>query len=492
MRVSSKLLLSYLIIIGLVGAMLAIMMPRIVTRVLVEENKQALRDQAEGLARHLQTELQRGNQDALRGPLATSLLLNRLQGLLLSEQVVVVDREGTVVGVGNRAYQALLGRPFPRPQLIRETLRSGTTVSVADAPVVTRGDRKALGEIPLVAATAAIRSGKGELLGAVVAMRPVDEVRTASAQVARGLLIWVAGALLVCLVASAVVSQSIVRRLKRLGQAARTMAEGDLTVRVPVEGRDEVAELGAHFNHMAERNEALVAGLQKSESARRELVAAVSHELRTPITSIQGFAEALRDQVVRDPQQQARYLNIIAEESSRLARLIDDLFEVAKLEAGQGDFRFESLPLQGWLTAFSDRFRPRVAEHGLQLAVQLDPRVAGSQVLADPGRLDQALANLVQNATRFAPAGTAITVRVEPHSTGVRVAVHNLGPAIAPEEQQRLFHRFYQGKQGRPHKGAGLGLAIVKGIVEAHGGQVGVSSDEIAGTTFWFTLRSTA
>lgn len=496
MRVSSKLLLSYAIMIALIGLLLSILLPGVVSRKLVAENVNTLSEQAIVVANHIG----RYNLDSASGISDLHGQLTPVVELLTTVRLVVVDARGIVVAIDtpNGKHTGLLGislqKPFRRTELISDALAGRPTTHVDKLPGLLLArlfrSKAATPEIPLVVASVPIRNAQDKVVGAVVAIEPVSEVAAISKSVVRSIVVWIAAALLVGMIASGLVSQDLVQRLRRLGRAARTMAEGDLSVRVSLSGHDEVAELGTHFNHMAERNEALVDGLKKSETLRRELVASVSHELRTPITSIQGFAEALHDGVVTDPEQSARYLAIIAEESGRLARLIDDLFEVSKLEAGQGEFRFVTLQVAPWLEKFAERTRPRLEAAGLRVRVHLPAAAADVQVLADPGRLDQVLNNLVNNAARFAPQGSAIEVLGQPEASGrLRIAVHNDGPPISPEDQSRLFDRFYQGKQGRPHKGAGLGLAVVKGIIDAHGGKVGVQSAAGEGTTFWFTLR---
>jgi signal transduction histidine kinase len=215
----------------------------------------------------------------------------------------------------------------------------------------------------------------------------------------------------------------------------------------------------------------------------------VSHEVRTPLTSIQGFAEALRDGIVRDEERRQRYYEIIAAESARLSRLTTDLFDVAKLEAGQAEIQFQPVDLESWLGSAAEGLQAIATDQDLQVALVLDPALEGASVWGDRDRLQQVLGNLTANALRFAPAGTTVTISARPFGERVRIAVSDQGPGLTAEEQTKVFERFYQGQQGRAHKGAGLGLAIAKSLVEAHGGQIGVESRPGHGAIFWFELQ---
>jgi two-component system sensor histidine kinase ResE len=215
----------------------------------------------------------------------------------------------------------------------------------------------------------------------------------------------------------------------------------------------------------------------------------VSHEVRTPLTSIQGFAEALRDGVVRDDDRRQRYYEIIAAESARLARLSSDLFDVAKIEAGQAEIQFQPVGLADWLGAHAEGLQAIAVDQDVQVHLSIEQGLVDTAVWGDRDRLQQVLGNLTANALRFAPSGSTLTISAAPAGKQVRVSVTDQGPGLSAVEQQKVFERFYQGNQARPHKGAGVGLAIAKSLVEAHGGQIGVESRPGDGATFWFELQ---
>lgn len=296
--------------------------------------------------------------------------------------------------------------------------------------------------------------------------------------------------LALALVVSGWLSRNLVERLASTGAAARALAEGDLTQRAPVKGQDEITDVAGHFNHMAERIETLVDGLRKSEGLRKELLVTVSHELRTPMTSIAGFAEALRDGLVREEPQRQRYYAILANEAARLIRLINDVFDVAKLEAGQLEIRLQELPVAEWLVEAAESFSPTAETAGAHLELVLPPEAERARVYGDRDRLDQVLGNLLSNAFRFTPAGAPVQIRARVDQEDLVVEVADQGPGIESAEADRVFDRFYQGaNRGKGSTGAGLGLAIVKSLVEAHGGRVGVETAPGQGATFWFRLK---
>ncbi|MHB8928723.1 MAG: ATP-binding protein [Bacillota bacterium] len=232
--------------------------------------------------------------------------------------------------------------------------------------------------------------------------------------------------------------------------------------------------------------------LKEVEQARREFVSNISHELRTPVTTLRGFVEAMRDGVVGGPDERERYLGIMTEEIGRLSRLIEDLFQFSKLEAGKMDYRFEGLDPVRLVDRVTDKVRPRLEREGLDLEVKL---ADGEYplVVADSDRFEQVFFNLISNAVRFTPTGGRVTVSATIDDGGKRVvfAVTDTGTGIPAADLPYIFERFYKAKTaaGRRAGGTGLGLAIVRHIVHDHGGEVWVESEEGKGSKFSFALR---
>lgn len=263
--------------------------------------------------------------------------------------------------------------------------------------------------------------------------------------------------------------------------AAHRMAAGDLGVRVPEprhHEHDELAELSRSINTMAEN-------LERSRGHERQFLMSVSHDLRTPMTAIQGYAEALADGAV-EPAQAAE---VIGAQAKRLDRLVADLLLLARLEGQSFTLDVRPTDVAGATREFAQAFTPRAASLGVALAVDAPaPLVA----LVDPDRLGQVVANLVENALKF--ARSRVDVRVAPVEGWVELAVADDGPGIAPEDLPHVFERLYVAKH-RPtpkESGSGLGLAIVRDLTTAMGGHVAARSprrDGRAGTEMLVALR---
>ena len=251
--------------------------------------------------------------------------------------------------------------------------------------------------------------------------------------------------------------------LRRLAAAARDLGAGNLSTRVRVEGDDEVAEVGTAFNEMAE-------DLERGQAEQRAFLASVGHELKTPLTAVQGYTEALLDGTVTDPQARQRTLGRIHAETLRLARLVQDLLDLARLGRGQ----FEVRPVDADVGAVLREAAAAAADRAATKDVAVEQRIPDGPLLAhvDPGRLRQVLDNLLDNATRSNPSGQPVLVMARPMRGGwVEVAVVDRGPGIAPEDLPHAFDRGYLWSRYRATRavGSGLGLAIVKALCDAMG-----------------------
>jgi two-component system OmpR family sensor kinase len=260
-----------------------------------------------------------------------------------------------------------------------------------------------------------------------------------------------------------VLASRLTAPLRRLAVAARDLGGGDLSTRVRVEGDDEVAEVGTAFNEMA-------ADLERGQAEQRAFLASVSHELKTPLTAVQGYTEALLDGTVADPQVRQRSLERIHAETLRLARLVRDLLDLARLGRGQ----FEVNPVDADVGAVLREAVAAAADRAASKDVTVEQRIPDSPLLAhvDPGRLRQVLDNLLDNATRSTPPGHPVLVMSRPLSGGwVEVAVVDRGPGIAAEDLPHAFDRGYLWSRYRATRavGSGLGLAIVKALCDAMG-----------------------
>lgn len=287
-------------------------------------------------------------------------------------------------------------------------------------------------------------------------------------------------------------SNSITQDLKDLLASAEKVSQGDFEVRVKVSGEDEVAQLAAAFNEMAQRLEKASEAERSLDEARRNLVAWASHDLRTPLTSLKVMLEALGDGIVSDPETVARYLKQSHNEVDRMSVLIDDLFELAQLDAGYRELEFEWIALSDLISDTLESFAARAQARGVTLSGAVTPEV--DPVWAAPDKLTRILDNLVGNALNYTTEGDSIQLEASLQAGQVIVRVRDSGRGIAEKDLPRIFDRFYRGEKSRSRNGqnrggVGLGLAIVKGLVEAHGGEIHVESQPGVGTEFRFTLR---
>ena len=303
------------------------------------------------------------------------------------------------------------------------------------------------------------------------------------------LVVTLAAALLAAL-AAALFSRRITRPVARLAAATERMAAGDYAARVKVDAPDELRHLGESFNGMAAALEADVTQLRRQEQLRRELVANVSHELATPLTAIQGFTEALLDGVVTDPAEREETTRLIAREAARLQRLVAQLRQVARYEAGAESLQAAPLALPTLADETLAVLAPELERKALSITTDFPADLP--PVRADGDRLTEILLNLLDNAIRHTPKGGRIAVAAQRTADGgfVRVSVGDSGPGIAAQERERVFDRFYRADPSRAAAtgGTGLGLAIARALVEAHGGTVAVDESAEGGASFSFTL----
>jgi len=288
-------------------------------------------------------------------------------------------------------------------------------------------------------------------------------------------------------------------RIERVRMGAARIAGGDLEAEIPAEGFDEITELANDFNRMARALEEAAEREREMEKARRDLIAAVSHDLRTPLTATRALIEALADGVADTPETESRYLQSARGELAHLSRLVDDLFELARIDAGMLKLELEAASLHDLISDTLSSFQPQARRQGVRFVGEVSRDV--DPVLANPPRLQRVLYNLIGNALRHTPADGTISLRAEPRGEVVRVEVSDTGEGIAPEDLPRIFERSFRGERSRTRgngeagsvdsvdSGAGLGLAIARGLIEAHGGHIDVESHPGEGTRFGFTLR---
>jgi signal transduction histidine kinase len=263
------------------------------------------------------------------------------------------------------------------------------------------------------------------------------------------------------------------------------VARGHRDVRTNLAGRDELARLGGDVD-------AMVTTLAAEERARRGLIAAVSHDLRTPLTSLRLLVDAVDDDLVTEPGMRREYLSRISVNVHALSGLIDDLFELSRLESGDIRWTMQRVRLDELVHETIEAMRPHADAGAVAVRAELAPRLDAAR--ANPEQIQRVLFNLIQNAIRHTPADGSVVVRAAP-ATGdaIEIEVADSGPGIAHHERDRVFEPFFQGgdRASRSDGGAGLGLAISRAIIEAHGGRIWLADAEF-GTTVRFRLPGRA
>ena len=285
------------------------------------------------------------------------------------------------------------------------------------------------------------------------------------------------------------VSTALTDEIVTLNRAAKEIAQGNLGVRVPVDGNNEMADLARTFNEMAAQLEAAARKQRELDILRRDLVAWIGHDLRTPLTSIRVLVEALADGVVDDPTTVQRYLQTAQRHIRSLSILIDDLFELAELDAGGLSLEQHPESISDLISDTLETFSALAARQGVKLEGSVSPGT--DLVCMDAQKIGRVLANLVSNALQHTPTGGSVQIRASAMAENVQVEVRDTGEGISTEDLPHVFEQFYRGEKSRSRDtgGSGLGLAISKGIVEAHDGRIWVaSSGRGQGATFAFTL----
>jgi signal transduction histidine kinase len=283
-----------------------------------------------------------------------------------------------------------------------------------------------------------------------------------------------AGSALTAIVAALVVARAIADSVDGVRTASAELARGDLDARAPESGPAEVAELAASFNEMGE-------SLRRLFDSRRELVAWASHDLRTPLANMQAMIEALED----DLGEPAEYVPALREQVRALSLIVDDLFELARIDAGALTLELHQLPVAPVVSTSLRGVEAEARLRHVTLASEVDQRLTARFA---PEKVERVLMNLLTNALRHTPSDGAVAIRAESLEGEVRVAVEDSGEGLDAEARLRMFEHFWRSDRSRSSRRAGLGLAIARGLVEAHGGRIWAEDREGGGARVCFTL----
>ena len=413
-------------------------------------------------------------------------LMERLQELTsLKGRALLVTQQGEVIADSATTY---VGKKVPLPA--REAGRALTPPNVRRH---TFADGREYFLVYVELPLAQQERLKAAYLAIALEVREVDPPWR---RMLVSLLLVGAAVMLVAVVVAFLLASSITRPVAEMTRAAAQIAQGNYEQSIRVRGDDEIAHLAQSFTHMAQK----VAQAQRSQ---RDFLANISHDLRTPLTAIQGFAQAILEGAVTDEQGYKRAAQIIHDDADSMARLIQDLIELARLEGRQLELAPAPVPVAELLRAEVSKAELRAQQVGLTLVSSISENLPG--IMADAGRLEQAFTNLLNNAIKYSKPGGLISVealylsstapRPQPLALSlgtsttsgawVIVSIINQSEPISPADLPHIFERFYRGDKSRKRtEGSGLGLAIVRETVLAHGGCIEVASNTERGTCF--------
>lgn len=494
----SAIFLLLLLTLGLIQLVLGVQSARNFS---LESDQSLNRDLASQLARTFQPALENGlDEAAMAGHIHDLMVFNpRVEAYLL-------DAGGRILA------HAPGDKPLARRSVDMAPVRSFVS-SGGRVPLPLYGDDPRSTEKRKPFSAAQVRIGPqtgylylilgGEQYDSIAAM--VEE-----SYIIRNSLVLLAGSMFLIGVVGLIVFFQLTKRVRAMVSAVRGFEAGDYARRVAVTQSDEIGQLGRAFNEMAEKVEATLEALRQSDTLRRELVANVSHDLRSPLTSLQGYLETLlMKEETFTPGERRRFLKVIHGNALRLNRLVDELFELTRLEAHQVQPRLEPFALAELVQDVVVKFQPRAQQRQVRLTAHHPAKL--SFVEGDIGMIERVLDNLIDNGLRFTAPGGQVEVRLEEGPETVAVRVVDTGEGIPPEDVPYVFDRFYRADKSRSRHpegaggedasavsvesvgsagsvGSGIGLAIAKRIMEAHGSEIEIESTSSAGTVFVFRV----
>jgi signal transduction histidine kinase len=304
----------------------------------------------------------------------------------------------------------------------------------------------------------------------------------------RNVLIGVgAGSFALALALGLLLAWSVVAPLRRTEARLDEIAAGDFAGRLEVSNRDEIGALAAKVNRMSDQLERAYSELETASRHKSDFLATMSHELRTPLNAIIGFSEVLHEQMFGElNERQLSYVRDVLEAGKHLLSLINDVLDLAKIEAGRMELELSELAVPELLRGAVSMQSERAGRGGVELALSTEPEEI--TIVADARRVRQIVFNLLSNAVKFTPADGRVDVSARLDDGHVEIAVADTGPGIAPGELERIFEEFEQAADGKQAEGTGLGLPLSRRLVELHGGRLWVESEVGRGSTFRFTL----
>lgn len=326
-------------------------------------------------------------------------------------------------------------------------------------------------------------------LGYVELSAGQDFGQAATAANQRAFLLAGAGAVLLAAIVGLVISQRLTSPLRSLQNTANQMGGGDLTTRSSIQRKDEIGDLAAQFNHMADQLQESFSRLESERDTLRRFISDASHELRTPVTALKNFLALIQGSAADDPPAQAEFLSESQIQVERLEWITRNLLDLSRMDAGLLELNFAQHDLGELVTAAASPFARVAIENEINLSIRKPDEPIS--LWCDASLLELVLSNLLENGIKFTPPGGEVSIGFEQLADEIRVSVKDTGTGIDPEDLPHIFERFYRGGR-QTESGSGLGLAIVKSYVDALGGTIHVESTVGEGTLVYLDFPITA
>lgn len=407
------------------------------------------------------------------GPIADRFYRINLESYGTNTQslILVTDNTGEIFATSNSYYNHLEGQRLSKEQygdaiLGKNVKRIDTFAGMFDKTVLTIG-------LPL--------TYNDKMVGSVFLHAPIPEINKVRYDVFRLFMVAVAVAVFAAFILIFFLSRRLSNPLKMINKAAKTIASGQFENRVSIQSHDEIGELADTFNSMAE-------SLQNLEEMRKSFIANVSHELRTPMTTITGFIAGMMDGTI-PPERQNQYLSIVLDETRRLSRLVNDLLDLAKMEAGENQLHIREFDINELIRIAVIKFETKITQKNIHVNVYFEDEHC--MVKGDIDSIQRVVTNLLDNAIKFCSSDQNIDIEVKTKGKKVYISVQDHGIGIPEEELKYIWDRFYKTDKSRANDkmGTGLGLAIVKNIINQHQEEIWVESKPDEYTKFTFVLQ---
>ncbi len=478
----SKYLTAFIVIIFVSFAALSGIITSMIRGYISEEHQKELLSRSTALVAHIEdknvVELE---NHAVILQMVVSPIINSEKNL----DIVITDANGKVLLSSVNAKKDHDGNRVPSIYDDLGTVDITSFEEINDSEngkyLFYRGKLDGISEEPYLTYAKAIVV-EGNLSGYVLAMNSTateDNLISITRRAVINGSVWV---MLAAIIAIYFITERITHPLKKMTEASKTFAKGDFSVRVPVYGEDEVAELAVALNNMAQ-------SLDNLEKMRNSFLASISHDLRTPMTTISGFIDGITSGAI-PPDRHDHYLGVISAEVHRLSRLVSQLLDVSRLESGDRKFVFTDFDVAEVSRIILISFEQKIDDK--KLDVEFESEFDKMYVNADKDAIYQVIYNLCHNAIKFAYENGKFRISIKhDENKKVRISVFDEGQYICQEDIPMVFERFYKTDKSRglDKQGVGLGLYISKTIIDAHKEEISVSSTENVGTEFSFTLK---